>query len=66
MREIDDEFDSSDVVRYTPLPERKRERITEPVDASMVLGDVDDDELDSVIAQLDEGWFKGDHLARRR
>lgn len=68
MRDIDDEFDSTDVVRYVPLPVREieREELTQPVDATMVLPAFDDSELEAVLAQLDEENHKGDYLARRR
>jgi len=55
MRDLDDEFDSSDVVRYAPLPVREQEESTQPVDATMLEGSAfDDRELDNVLAALTE------------
>ncbi len=68
MRDIDDEFDSTDVVRYAPVRAIEREEQTQPVDASMVMTpSFDDSDLEAVLAQLDdETQYQGDYFARRR
>lgn len=68
MRDIDDEFDSTDVVRYVPAPVRAIEdEATQPVSVSMVMPSFDDSELEAVLAQLvDEEQHKGDYFARRK
>lgn len=64
MRDIDDEFDSTDVIRYVPLPVRAIEdERTQPVSVSMVIPSFDDSELEAALAQLDdETDHKGDRV----
>ena len=68
MRDIDDEFDSTDVIRYVPLAMRAPVRAiederTQPVSVSMVMPSFDDSDLETVLAQLDaETDHKGDRV----
>jgi GTP-sensing pleiotropic transcriptional regulator CodY len=64
MRDIDSEFDSTDVVRYVsraPARAIENER-TQPVSVSMVMPSFDDSDLEAVLAQLDA---ETDHKGNR-
>lgn len=73
MRDIDDEFDSTDVVRYVHQARGvvagavdDRADLTQPVTATMVVSPAfDDSELEAVIAQLDAEQHKGEAATRR-